>query len=361
MTDVLDALVIGGGQAGLVMGYHLAERGRRFLILDAGPEIGHAWRSRWDSLQLFTPAQFDNLPGMPFPAAKDTYPGKDDVADFLQAYAARFQLPVKLNTTVESLTRSDGGYVVTTGRDTWKARQVVVATGPFHTPLIPPIANDLGADVIQIHSVEYRRPHNLAGEKVLVVGAANSGCQIALELSATHTVELAAGQRIPTIPQRPFGRDVWWWASGLGLDRVTVGSRLGNRLAGRDQVIGSGPRQLAKRHGIRIRPRVTAATGRTVTFADGTASEYDAVVWATGFTTEYNWIDVPGVQDERGRIPHNRGVTSSPGLYMLGLTWQHTRTSALLGWVGSDASYLADQIAAAGSDQSIQTVQSPPR
>jgi putative flavoprotein involved in K+ transport len=125
-------------------------------------------------------------------------------------------------------------------------------------------------------------------------------------------------------------------------------------------VIGSGPRQLAKRHGIRIRARVTKATGRTVTFADGTASEYDAVVWATGFTTEYAWIDVPGVQDERGRIPHNRGVTSSPGLYMLGLTWQHTRTSALLGWVGSDASYLADQIAA-GSDQSIQSVQSPPR
>ncbi|WP_328526516.1 flavin-containing monooxygenase [Kribbella sp. NBC_00359] len=361
MTDILDVLVIGGGQAGMVMGYHLAERGQRFLIVDAGPAIGYAWRSRWDSLQLFTPAQFDNLPGMPFPAAKDTYPGKDDVADFLQAYAARFQLPVRLNTTVESLTRSDDGYVVTAGRDTWKARQVVVATGPFHTPLIPPIANDLGAEVTQIHSVEYRRPQDLAGERVLVVGAANSGCQIALELSATHTVELAAGQRIPTIPQRPLGRDVWWWASGLGLDRVTVGSRLGNRLAGRDQVIGSGPRQLAKRHGIRIRPRVTAATGRTVTFADGTASEYDAVVWATGFTTDYDWIDVPGVQDERGRIPHNRGVTSSPGLYMLGLTWQHTRTSAVLGWVGSDASYLADQIAAAGSDQSIQTLQSPPR
>jgi putative flavoprotein involved in K+ transport len=361
MTDVLDVLVIGGGQAGLVMGNHLAERGQRFLILDAGPEIGHAWRSRWDSLRLFTPAQFDNLPGMPFPAAKDTYPGKDDVADFLQAYAARFQLPVQLNTTVESLTSNDDGYVVTTGRGIVPARQVVVATGPFHTPLIPPIANDLGPEVNQIHSVEYRRPQDLAAGRVLVVGAANSGCQIALELSATHTVELAAGQRIPTIPQRPLGRDVWWWASGLGLDRVTVGSRLGNRLAGRDQVIGSGPRQLAKRHGIRIRPRVTTATGRTVTFADGAAAEFDIVVWATGFTTDYSWIDVPGVQDERGRIPHNRGVTSSPGLYMLGLTWQHTRTSALLGWVGSDASYLADRIATTRSGRAVHSAQSPPR
>ena len=360
MTDVLDVLVIGGGQAGLVMGYHLAERGQRFLIVDAGTEIGHAWRSRWDSLQLFTPAQFDNLPGMPFPAAKDTYPGKDDVADFLQAYAARFQLPVQLNTTVESLTRSDDGYVVTTGRDTVRARQVVVATGPFHTPLIPPIANDLAAELPQLHSVEYRRPHDIPAGRVLVVGAANSGCQIALELSATHTVELAAGQRLPTIPQRPFGRDVWWWASGIGLDRVTVASRLGQRLSGRDQVIGDGPRQLAKRHGIRIRPRVTKAAGRTVTFADGVASEYDAVVWATGFTADHAWIDVPGVKDEQGRILHQRGVTPSPGLYLLGLTWQHTRTSALLGWVGSDASYLADQIATR-SDRTVHTSPSPPR
>jgi putative flavoprotein involved in K+ transport len=181
---------------------------------------------------------------------------------------------------------------------------------------------------------------------VLVVGAANSGCQIAEEMSATRTVELAAGQRMPAIPQRPLGRDVWWWASGLRLDRVTVGSRLGRRLAGRDQVIGGGPRQLARRHGVRIRPRVTGAAGRTVTFADGAAAEFDAVVWATGFTTSHAWIDAPGVHDAQGRIIHQRGVTPSPGLYVLGLTWQHTRGSALLGWVGNDAAFLAGQIAA---------------
>jgi putative flavoprotein involved in K+ transport len=363
MTDAMDVLVIGGGQAGLVMGYHLAERGHRYLIVDAGTEIGHVWRSRWDSLQLFTPAQFDNLPGMPFPAAKDTYPGKDDVADFLQAYAARFQLQVQLNTTVESLTSSDDGYVVTSGRDDVRARQVVVATGPFHTPFVPPIAKDLDPEVTQIHSVDYSRAQTLPAGKILVVGAANSGCQIALELSATHTVELAVGERIPTIPQRPLGRDVWWWASGLKLDRVTAGSRLGKRLAERDQVIGGGPRQLAKRHGVRIRARATMATGRTVTFADGTAAEFDAVVWATGFKANHAWIDVPGIMDEQGRILHQRGVTPSPGLYMLGLTWQHTRTSALLGWVGSDASYLADQIAShsdeSRSRRAIHTSQSP--
>jgi putative flavoprotein involved in K+ transport len=199
--------------------------------------------------------------------------------------------------------------------------------------------------VTQIHSVSYRHPKDLPAGKVLVVGAANSGCQIALELSGTHTVELAAGKKIPTIPQRPLGRDVWWWGSKIGLDRINVGSRLGRRLAARDQVIENGPRQLAKRHGILIRPRATMAAGRSVTFADGNAAEFDAVVWATGFTTDHTWIDVPGVRDDQGRLLHQRGVTPSPGLYMLGMAWQHTRGSALLGWVDADATFLAEQIA----------------
>jgi putative flavoprotein involved in K+ transport len=344
MTDALDVVVVGAGQAGLAMGYHLAQRGKRFLIVDAGAEVGDAWRSRWDSLRLFTPAQYDNLPGLPFPAPRDTYPGKDDVAAYLRIYADRFKLPVRVNMGVTSLTRSGGGYVLKADGEALEASQVVVATGPFHVPSVPPIAKDLDPEVAQIHSVSYRGPQSLPAGKVLVVGAANSGCQIALELAATHRVEVSAGQRIPTIPQRPLGRDIWWWASGIRLDRVTVGSRLGRRLAGRDQVIGGGLRQLAQ-HGVRIRPRATAATARSVTFADGSVSEYDAVVWATGFTTDYSWIDIPGVKDERGRIRHQRGVTPSSGLYMLGLSWQNTRGSALLGWVGGDAAFIAERIA----------------
>ena len=339
----LDVLVIGGGQAGLVMGYQLAQRGQRFLIVDAGTQIGAVWRSRWDSLVLFTPAQYDNLPGLPFPAAPDTYPGKDDVADYLQNYAAAFDLPVRLNTTVTSLTRTDGGYLAHAGADVVEARQVVVATGPFHVPFTPAIADQLDPDVHQVHSARYRNPASFPPGRVLVVGAANSGCQIAQELSATHHVELSGGARIPTIPQRPLGRDIWWWASGLRLDRVNVDSRLGQRLAGRDQRIGVGPRHLERRHGVRIRPRAVTAAGRTVSFADGATADFDAVVWATGYTTDHSWIDVPEATDTHGHLVNKRGVTRAPGLYTLGLTWQHTRGSALLGWVGADAAYLADQ------------------
>jgi putative flavoprotein involved in K+ transport len=340
----LDVLVIGGGQAGLAMGYHLSRLGKRFRIVDARAEAGDAWRARWDSLRLFTPAQYDNLPGLPFPAARDTYPGTDAVADYLGTYAKTFELPVQQMTAVTSLTREDEVYVARAEAETLEAEQVVVATGSFQVPLIPPIAAELDSDVHQIHSAHYRNPEAIPPGNALVVGAANSGCQIALELSATRHVELSTGEKIPTVPQRPFGKDVWWWANGLGLGRVTVESRLGKRLATRDQVIGIGPRQLARRHGVVLRPRVTQAAGHTITFADGKAADFDVIVWATGFRTGYSWVDVSGLKDRVGRIPHTRGVTRSPGLYLLGLSWQHTRRSALLGWVGRDAAYLADRI-----------------
>jgi putative flavoprotein involved in K+ transport len=221
----------------------------------------------------------------------------------------------------------------------------VVATGPFQTPFTPLVAADLPPDVHQLHSADYRRPGRLPPGRVLVVGAANSGCQIALELSGTRTVDLSVGTPIPTVPQRPLGRDIWWWASLLRLDRVTADSRLGGRLAGRDQIVGAGPRRLARRHGLTVRPRVDAVAGRSVTFADGARGEYDAVVWATGFTIDDSWIDVPDATDAHGRLRQSRGITASAGLYTLGRSWQHTRGSALLGWVGNDAAFLAEQIA----------------
>jgi putative flavoprotein involved in K+ transport len=352
----LDVLVIGGGQAGLTMGYQLAQRGQRFLILDAAQEVGAAWRSRWDSLVLFTPAQYDNLPGLPFPAAPDSYPGKDDAANYLRAYAAKFDLPLQLNTAVTSLSKSDGGYVAKAGEEMVEARQVVVATGAFQDPFTPPLADELDPVVHQVHSAHYRNAEQVQPGRVLVVGAANSGCQIAQELAVTHDVELSTGARIPTMPQRPLGRDIWWWASGLRLDRVTVDSKLGRRLSGRDQRIGVGPRHLARHHNVRIRPKATGAAGRTVSFADRRTAEFDAVIWATGYTTNHAWINVPQATDTHGHLVQKRGVTPSPGLYTLGLTWQHTRGSALLGWVGADAAYLAEQITRRNRDHHPQQV-----
>jgi len=343
-SEPLDVLVIGAGQAGLAMGWHLARRGLRFRIVDAGSEVGQIWRRRWDSLKLFTAAQYDGLPGMAFPAPRDTYPGKDDVADFLQAYAAKFELPIVLNAKVTRLQRK-ALYEIDTEQGPMHAHNVVVATGPFQTPFVPPLTRDLDAAVFQLHSIEYRRPGDIPRGRVLVVGAANTGCQIALELSATHQVEISVGQHLPAIPQRPLGRDVWWWMTRLGFTRITRNSWLGRRLSKRDVIIGGGVREL-QGNGVVVRPRLSAAKGRSVAFADGTSSENDTIVWATGFRTEHSWIQIPDVKDSEGKVQHQRGVTSAPGLYVLGLTWQHTRTSALLGWVTRDAGFLADHISA---------------
>ena len=349
-TDALDVLVIGAGQAGLALGHHLSRTGARFLIVDAAAEVGDSWGRRWDSLQLFTPAQYDNLPGLAFPADHDTYPGKDDVADYLDRYITEFDLPIRLSTSVSALSRTaDGHYLANAGEDDFEARQVVIATGPFQAPVIPDVAGRLDPGVIQLHSNDYRNPDAFPAGRVLVVGAGNSGCQIAKELSTTHDVEISAGEPNPVLPQRPLGRDIWWWASGLRVDRITTGSLLGRRLAGRDPVFGDGPRQLDRRYGVAIRPRVTGATGRTVTFQDGTSTQVDAVVWATGYRTDHSWIDVPGAVGDGGRLRQVRGVTPAPGLYTLGLPWQHTRGSALLGWVGADAAFIAAQIAAAAT------------
>jgi putative flavoprotein involved in K+ transport len=343
-TKGVHMLVIGGGQAGLTMGHYLAARGLSFVIADSGPEVGHMWRSRWQSLKLFTAGQYNNLPGMPFPAEPDSYPGKDEVADFLQSYAAKFDLPVRLNTTVTRLSRSDDGrYLAETTTGPIEADQVVVATGPFQVPFTPKLAGELEPAVTQLHSAEYQRPVDLPGGRILVVGAANSGQQIALELAQSRQVEIAVGQRLPTLPQRPLGRDIWWWLSTTRVANVPVSSKLGKRLSQRDVVIGGGLREL-RRHGVGVRPRVTGADGCTITFEDGARSDYDAVVWATGFRIDHSWIDLPEVKDERGQVRHVRGVTEAPGLYLLGMTWQYTRTSALLGWVGIDAAYLADRI-----------------
>jgi putative flavoprotein involved in K+ transport len=342
----LDVLVIGAGQAGLALGHHLARRDADFLLVDAGPEIGSSWRSRWDSLRLFSPAQYDSLPGLPFPAPADTHPGKDDVADYLADYAAHFALPVRLDSPVVRLHRGgDGCFAATTPTGTLTARQVVVATGPFQTPHVPALAQQLDPLVPQLHSAEYRNPGQLpAGVRVLVVGAANSGLQIAAELAERCAVTVAVGTRPTELPQRIAGRDLFSWLTASRFFTVPAHTRIARRLRARgDLVIGTRSSEL-RRRGVGFRPRLTGVTRRTATFADGRTADVDAVVWATGYRPDHSWLHVPGVVVD-GEVRHQAGVTDVPGLYFLGLPWQTCRGSALLGFVGADAATLSARMA----------------
>jgi putative flavoprotein involved in K+ transport len=345
MTEHRDAVVVGGGQAGLAIGYFLAQQGRDFTILDAAADPAAAWRARWDSLRLFTPVRYNSLPGRPFPGDPDSYPGRDEVAAYLTDYARQFELPVELDSPVRSVRAEDGGYLVEADGRAYVADQVVIATGPFQTPRVPAFAEGLATDVVQMHSDGYRNADGIPEGRVLVVGGGNTGFQIAEELSGSREVHLSVGSRQTPLPQRILGRDLFWYLEGTGLIRKSTATRIGRRLAGRDTLIGSSPRALKRRYGVELHARAIGAEGSTVAFSDGTELDAQAVIWATGYTADYSWIDAP-VFDANGRPAHRRGVTESPGLYFLGLSWQHTRGSALLGWVKDDAEYLAQQISA---------------
>lgn len=340
----IEVAVVGGGQAGLAMGYYLREQGRRFVILERGDSIAPAWRERWDSLKLFTPRGYSGLPGLPFPGDPDDYPTRDEVIGYLERYAETFELPIELNSQVRRLSREGGRFVLDVDGRMNTADQVVVATGPFQTPYVPKLADELDSGVWQAHSTGYRRPDDVPEGTVLVVGGGNTGFQIAKELSATHKVVLSVGSKQKPLPQRIAGRDLFWWLTKTGLIRKTVESRLAQRLGQRDTLIGSSPRELTRNYGVELKGRATDVAGRVVRFEDGSTLEVDAVVWATGYRPDYSWIDLP-ILDSDGRLRHRRGVTDVPGLNFLGLTWQWTRGSALIGWVKDDAAFLAERIA----------------
>src|SRR3989440_7882437 len=340
----VEVVVIGAGQAGLAIGYFLARAGRRFLIVDGADSVAAAWRSRWDSLVLFTPRRYDSLPGLAFAGDPDGYPTRDEVIAYLEQYAAAFELPVELGNAVRSLDADGGRFVVALEDRQIEADQVVVATGPFQLPRVAALGRELAPDLFQTHSTGYRKPGDVPKGTVLVVGGGNTGFQIAKELSATHAVVLSIGSQQKPLPQRVLGRDLFWWLAKTRLLNKTVESRLGRKLGMRDTLIGSSPREVTERYGVELKPRLVDAEGRRLRFEDGTELEVDAVIWATGYRPDYSWIKLP-IFDGDGRLRHQRGVTDVHGLYFLGLTWQHTRGSALIGFIKDDAEFIAAKIA----------------
>ncbi len=338
----VDVLVVGAGQAGLATAHHLDRGTVRFAVLEAGEVAGGSWLRRWDSLTLFTPARFSCLPGRPLTGDPDRFPSRTVIADYLRDYATESAFPVTYSTSVERVEPLDGRFRVSTSGGPWLASAVVVATGAFQLPALPVFAADLADTVFQVHTSEYTSPAQVPTGRVLVVGAGNSGLQVAAELAATHEVHLSVGSKQMSLPRRVLGKDIFWWLDRLGFTRAPL-EKMPKWLAGDgDVLVGQSIKKTAKRSGLAVHPRAAAATGGTVSFADGSMLDVDAVVWATGYRPDFGWLP-DAVVGDGGAPVHRRGVSPVDGLYFVGLENQYTSASSLIGWVERDAGFVAAQ------------------
>jgi putative flavoprotein involved in K+ transport len=351
-VERVETLVIGGGQAGLSVGYELARRGLPFLILDADERVGDSWRRRWDSLRLFTPARYDGLAGFPFPAKSDVFITKDEMADYLEAYAARFRLPVRHGARVDGLSRRGDRFLVTAGERRYEADQVVVAMANYQVPRLPDFAPALDSGIVQLHSRDYRNPSQLASGGVLVVGVGNSGADIALETARTHATWLA-GKEAGHVPFRIQG-----WLARHFLVRVvrfvghrvlTQGTPIGRRLAPTllhrtAPLVRVKPADLTAAGIVRV-PRVVGVRDGRPLLADDRTLDVATVIWCTGFHPGFSWIHLPVLGDD-GLPRHERGVAvEEPGLYFVGLHFLYAMSSDTVNGVGRDADRIAKAIA----------------
>jgi putative flavoprotein involved in K+ transport len=354
----VETVIVGGGQAGLATGYHMKKLGKPFVILDAFPRVGDAWRTRWDSLRLFTPAKYDGLPGMRFPAGRVSFPTKDEMADYLEGYVARFELTVETGVRVDGLWREGDRYVVSAGERRWEADNVVVATGANQNPRTPAFASQLDPSIVQVHSHAYLNEGQLQEGGVLVVGVGNSGAEIAFELSRTHAVWLS-GKPAGEIPAKHGPRSARFFLPIVrfaGHHVLTLGTPVGRKVI---------PKLAAKAAPlIRVKMKDLLAAGvgqvpRTVGVKDGKPELEDGrvldvanVVWCTGFHYNFGWIDLP-IFGDRGAPMQQRGVvTSQPGVYFVGLAFQYAATSDILVGVGRDGEYIAKHMASRAPERS---------
>lgn len=353
--EQVGTVVIGGGQAGLAVGYHLARQGLSFVVLDASGRIGDAWRKRWDSLRVFTPARFNGLPGMPFPGPRHSFPGKDEVADYLEAYAARFKLPVRTATKVNRLSRDGDRFEVEAGDRRWVADNVVIAMATEQLPRIPSFAGELDPDIVQLNTGNYRNPSQLNPGPTLVVGAGNSGAEIALDIAPVHRTWLS-GRHPGHVPFRIEGRAghvlvpfvIGFAFHWLVTVRTPIGRKVRPKLLSHGKsLIRTKPKDLAAADIKRV-PRVVGTQDGLPLLEDGRVLQVSNVVWCTGFRPDFSWInlDIFGASEDPIEPVHERGVIASePGLYFVGLFFLYAGSSELLRGVGRDAEYVVDHLA----------------
>jgi putative flavoprotein involved in K+ transport len=349
-----DTIIIGAGQAGLATGYYLKQQGHDFVILDANERIGDSWRKRWDSLRLFTPARYNGLPGMPFPAPIRTFPAKDEMADYLQTYAERFDLPVRSGIRVDRLAKQDGRFIVTTKDRRFETDNVVIAMANYQRPHVPPFAPELDSRIVQMHSSEYRKPSQLKVGDVLVVGAGNSGAEIALEVARSHKT-LLSGKYPGYIPFR-IETNLAYHLLGPFVLRflfhriLSVFTPIGRKVRPKalhraGPLVRTKPRDIDAA-GIQRIPRTIGVQDGQPKLEDGRVLDIANVIWCTGFHPGFSWIDLPAF-DEKHQPLHERGVVADvPGLYFVGLHFLTAISSAQIHGVARDAEYIANKIAA---------------
>jgi len=353
-TERFDVIVIGAGQAGLSVGHHLARLGARFVILEAHGRVGDSWRTRWDSLRLFTPARYDGLDGMRFPAPPHSFPTKDEMADYLERYAMHFQLPVRTGMRVEKVTRENDRYVVDAGGKRLEAAHVVIAMATYQQPKIPAFARELNPAIVQMKSLDYRRPAQLPSGNVLVVGAANSGAEIALDLVRSGRRVWLSGRSPGEIPfpiENPLTlRIVVPFLFRVVFHRImTVDTPIGRRA--RPNFLKKGlpliRTKLAdlRRAGVTLVSRTESVSGGKPRLADGTVLDVAAVVWATGFRLDRQWIDLPVFDADGEPIQHSGMVPDEPGFYFVGPHFSYSASSTMIHGLGRDAQRVAETIA----------------
>ena len=353
----IETVVVGGGQAGLSVGYHLARQGRSFVILDANERIGDAWRKRWDSLRLFTPARFNGLDGLRFPGPRQSFSTKDEVADYLESYAARFALPVRNGVRVRRLSRSGDRFQLDAGDRRFEADNVVVAMGSHQVPRSPAYARSLSPEIVQMHSNTYRNTAQLRQGRVLVVGVGNSGAEIALDVAADHPTWLAGNDsgRVPFRPESALARHVFLplMFRVIGHRVLTVRTPVGRKLRPR-MLAHAAPVVRVKRAdmsaaGIERVSRVVGTRDGLPFLDDQRALPVENVIWCTGFEPDFSWIDLPafGTAERPNEPVHVRGIVpDQPGLYFVGLYFLYAMSSGFLPGVGRDAKHVVEHIAA---------------